>query len=1433
MKFSNKLLALILTLGVMIPAAIAAEKIVNTTSIQDQASPDRAVFSQSVDFQPGGSGISVRKEVEKSTVQIGEPVGFTISVINNNPTISASNVVLEDLFDELFFTLDTQTIAPSPECYGDASRIKCTFATIAPSSQKTLTYRLVPKKAGASANVVTVTDAFGKTVNDNALILITDPLAPFTIRKTPDKSNISIGEEVNYAIEVKNTSPDQTLSNVSFVDDFPEDRLQIQTVPPLAGITCQNDASTVSCQIGTLAPGQSKTVNTRFRSLIAGTATNTVTVKDSKSRVAVTSAKVIVVDPKNPFQITKTANKSVFAIDEEAIFTATISNRDNSKTLTNVTLIDDFPENQMQILSASGNGMTCQNDNSKISCTIPSMVFGAEYTLTARYRVIKTGIATNMIIATSGAGETGAKSASVTILEQGNPIRITKTANKGVIILGDTVEYTVVVENVGQQQDLQNVSVLDVYPEQFLTFQNVVPGNGITCNKDGGRIACQIANFRSGGAYSFTTRYLSIASGAASNKVTATDANGRSNSATADIIVLDPQTPFVVSKEPDKPNVDVGDDVTFTVTISARENINNVQFVSIVDDFSEEFLQIKNVTTSPGITCVRDAHEIRCVIANPTVGGVFTIASRYTTLKPGTATNTVTLTDQLKKILGTTTANVIILDPGNPFLITKRPNKEVADVGEEVEYTVVMTNRTHNKVLKNVAIVDNYAQDLLEMRNVTTSGGLTCQSDSTEIRCHLEDFGPGTTYSFTARYQTLAPGTAVNTVKITEENGSTNEAAANVVILDPGAPFLVIKTPSKSKIETGEQIHYAIRITNRTPAQTLKNVTIVDDFPEDLLEIQSLVASDGLTCTHDHAEIRCHIDEFFPGMTYLLNSDFEAKKPGAATNTVTVSEPSGKTGTSSTSVEITEPEIIELQLSSDCEGRTVLVGQQCVLTVIARYRYIDEKNISKEAVFYNFENIGTMGGNILTTTKDGKSTITASFQNVTSDPITIEVVKELAVATSPDGGIITHFPARTSGGLPDTSFYGDVIQVGQEAAGPGAVGKSSRLILSALGGAKGFSWILEDKSFGSLADFKTGTSCPVNGMSASCVNTDSVIFEAGSAVGTVLLRLSDAEGRKRTFTIHILQPAVKSVEVGDSEGNPLVGPVEYPRNKTIAFTAKETYFGGAVKTDVESSLNWEYKYNGGDWVQVSDAGTISGGILTPLKNGTFVIRAKRAQVVGMPGVDVLGGANEQVTSSEITVEIGAPVPYVDSIRTAGNLAMGEGTTETLYLRLRHFGTVGDIGDIELNLIKGRFLDPESISTDVQHFKIELVPTKILAENSGKNTVLLQIPFFIPILDDLRDGPHTIRVIVNNQNGLAGKNILTGLLPVYLGVPLKGDANLDGKIDLTDAVTTARFLSGTMAPDALQMLAMDADRSGLIAYRDFLEIFRDLLRLFLT
>ncbi len=1119
-------------------------------------------------------------------------------------------------------------------------------------------------------------------------------------------------------------------------------------------------------------------------------------------------------------------------VGEDIEYVLTITNRLN--TLDDVVITDDFPEDVLQLDTITTSpGLVCQNDANEIRCRMDRFPGDTTHTIIARFIAIASGTATNTATVVERQGQTANAASTVIINDVGQVLQITKAPNLGSVSIGQRVDFTVNIENLSPSLPITDLELVDDFPEDLLQIRDVTPGAGINCTRDALRISCNAPVINPGQTLTFSAAYDAIAGGNAQNAVSATAILGgaqKQANVTANVLISDPGNPLLIRKSPDQPVIALGEEVEYRIELNNGDQ--NIQLANIVvlDDYPQDVLEIISVNATPGLSCRFDADVIECAATVLPPGSQHLITARYRSIAPGTAQNTVQVTDSQ----GNTTsanANVIIEDPGNPFFLSKEADNSTVDLGEQVTYTVIVSNRSAALDLNNIDLVDDFPEDLLRVVSVN-SPGTSCQQGAEDIRCTIDRLTPGETRTIVVNYESISSGTANNTVTVTDDADYTDTESSAVIVEDPGNPFLVSKSPSVINPEVGETVQFDIDIANRTNAFTLSDINIVDDYPEDTLELQGITTSQGMVCDQSAQEISCHIETIDPQDSYQLTTIYDAIAPGVATNSLTVSDANGESGTVTSSINIQEPEPTSIELSSSCENRSILIGEQCQLTVIAHYEFQDSQNITADTEFFNFQNIGTIEGGVFTAVEAGRSSVTATFDSVTSNAITLHVIDDIGVGLDPDGNMITHFPARASGGAPDSISFTDPVAIGAQEAGANTVARHNRLVLNGLGGDGQYNWVLEDATMGTLLDFDSGIPCPETNNRIQCTDAGRVIFESSNTEGTVVIRLNDAGEESLLLTMHIIEPAIEEITIRDEQGVALNTIPDIPRQQMVRLTAEKRLADGSTDANAEDELEWEFRFNGGDWTNSSEDGNIARGVLQPIRTGTFAVRARASQQIAQPGAMGLTETTQEIVSDEVTVIVGDAVPFIESMRLAGNEGMAKGTSDTLYVRMRHVDTLSQIGDMELDLVKGRFTTAESIPVGVQHFFIELVEEDIFKQAGGDRTALLEIPFFVPLLDDIKTGTHTLRLYVNNVNGNAGRDSVVGVLPVYIGEPVAGDANLDGEVDLIDAVYAMRFVSGTSEPSPLQAIAVDYDGISGVTLRDFLEGFYQVLRSFL-
>ena len=290
-------------------------------------------------------------------------------------------------------------------------------------------------------------------------------------------------------------------------------------------------------------------------------------------------------------QITKTDNKTTAVPGTSNTYTIVVTNAGPS-SVTGATVMDTFPAslfNETYTASATGGatGFTASgsgNINDTVTMPVGSTI---TYLVTGTISPNATGSLSNTATVTPPAGvtdpNTGNNSATDTdTLTPQNDVSVTKTDGVTTVVPGQSTTYTITVHN-GGPSTATNVIVSDPLPAGVTSF--VWSGNGHT--NVSGPLSDTIASLLPGGSvtYTVTAQIDASATGSVRNTVTATaanDTNSANNSAT-DPDALIPQADLGVVKTVDNPTPNVGDTVTFTVTVN-NSGPSTATGVAVQDD---------------------------------------------------------------------------------------------------------------------------------------------------------------------------------------------------------------------------------------------------------------------------------------------------------------------------------------------------------------------------------------------------------------------------------------------------------------------------------------------------------------------------------------------------------------------------------------------------------------------------------------------------------------------------------------------------------------------------------------------------------------------------------------------------------------------------------------------------------------------------------
>ncbi|MBN2851341.1 MAG: DUF11 domain-containing protein [Clostridia bacterium] len=598
----------------------------------------------------GSPSISVSKQTDKNTYEVGENVLYTITVTNNG------NVTLTDVSvnDPLLGGLLVNGITLDPG--------------------QTYTLLNIPYQVllsdlfnGSIDNTVNVTGRFEEqSLNDSDSKSVTVIGTPgISVTKEADKTTYVEGDTITYTITVTNTG------NI-----------------PLTGVTLNDALVGLNLNLGNLATGSSLTVLPKPQHVVTnsdvlnGSVINTVSVSgmaaDSQKEVSDQADNEVTVLASPSLLVEKTANTDTGEVGTEITYSITVTNTGNV-TLNNVMLSDEA-------LGLTG-------DNAILIGTLTS---GASFTVNPELKYtltledLSSGSFVNTATATGNYGEQLIEdSDSATVSTEGTPkITIEKTADIASGTVGDLITFTITLENDGNVP-LQNILVNDL-GDQFGPY-TLNPGETLVLsNQPTHQISIQdVINGSYTNEATVTGQYID------SEKEIDREVSD-SDSATVNTFAV---TGITIDKTVSSSSVLIGSTVTYTITVTNTGNVDLSQ-VQISDPmFGGNLLTTPLATLGAG-----ESYQITGL--NYTTAALGTLTNTATV----TAWNFLNGEDQLQASdSASVTVNpeppvITINNPG--ILVTISPDNTLVPLGTDVTFTIVVTN-TGNTILNNVTLVNS------------------------------------------------------------------------------------------------------------------------------------------------------------------------------------------------------------------------------------------------------------------------------------------------------------------------------------------------------------------------------------------------------------------------------------------------------------------------------------------------------------------------------------------------------------------------------------------------------------------------------------------------------------------------------------------------------------------------------------------------------
>ena len=576
------------------------------------------------------------KSVDVENPNFNDEITYTVTVTNNG-VVDAKQVVVVDTLDEGL----TFVSASDNGVWNPFKRTVTWTVDLAKGESKVFTVIATVSAYGNIPNTVSVGD---KSSSVNIAV------PEIILGKTVDVENPNFGDTVTYTVVVTNNGVVDAKQVV--VRDILDKGLKF--VKATGEYTFDEDSRTVTWIVD-LAKGESQTFYVTAVAEAYGVLTNDVTVGDKTASADVVVPEIIP---------DKTANITNPNFGDKVDYTVTVTN-DGIGDANNVVIVDRLGEG-LTFVSASDNGVW---DPVKRTVTwIVDLAKGESKVFSVIATVVGYGNVTNSLVV--GNKTTGV---NVTVPE----INPDKTVDNEIPNFGDNVTYTVTVTNDGIG-DANNVVITDVL-DKGLKFLNAT-GN-FTYDEKTGTITWTV-DLAKGETKTFNVNVTVLGYGVLPNTVAVGNKTAVRNITVPEIITV---------KEVNSSDIHIGDEITYTITVSNSGKINATNVV--IRDILPEGLKFINASNGGVYDPVTG---IITWILNITANSTVDLTADVCVNKSGNITNTVNV--------GNKTSNCTI-ESGDivDLEIHIVADKSEIYVGDNIVYTVTVINNGPSDAINTIA----------------------------------------------------------------------------------------------------------------------------------------------------------------------------------------------------------------------------------------------------------------------------------------------------------------------------------------------------------------------------------------------------------------------------------------------------------------------------------------------------------------------------------------------------------------------------------------------------------------------------------------------------------------------------------------------------------------------------------------------------------
>ena len=498
-------------------------------------------------------------------------------------------------------------------------------------------------------------------------------------------------------------------------------------------------------------------------------------------------------------------------------------------------------------------------------------------------------------------------------------LSITKSNTTDTVVPGESISYTITVENLGPI-DITAGQVQDTIPTEITspTFSATATGGATGYTEQGSGDIDDTVNMPSGSTIVYTISGIVDPGATGSILNTAivspptdiTDSNTDNNQDT-ETDNLTPTVDLAITKDDGITQVQPNGTVNYTIVVS-NVGPSDVIGATVIDNFPSELTDVSytsavNGTANGNTNGIGNINDTVNISAGSSI--TYDITASVVSSATGSITNTAVVTTPQGTIEfntdNNTATDVDTVIPTVDLTVTKTDNVTEVEIGEVLNYVVTVGNDGPSDV-SDVSFVDTLPSELTNVSYTSSATGGAAGNSPTgtgDINETLElPASSQVTYLVEATVDDDAVGPIANTATVTAPAGVTETNTTNNTATDVDTVALlefdlsVTKTDDVDTVLPGGQTTYTIVIANDGPGDAN------DVLVEDILSSQFSSASFTSEATNGASgntvagtgNITDTVDlPAGSNITYELEATIDVNASGPITNEVTVTPPAG------------------------------------------------------------------------------------------------------------------------------------------------------------------------------------------------------------------------------------------------------------------------------------------------------------------------------------------------------------------------------------------------------------------------------------------------------------------------------------------------------------------------------------------------------------